>query len=113
MVDFVITPTACSKTYTCTNAGAHGDLCAMSTGTTVGSFDNSSLIWSFSSTDTSSVPEGTYIIKITCTAGTASDVIVDHDFTFTLTNPCPTATLAFSGMPFSLTYTYMLYNPLV
>lgn len=100
VVPFVVTPADCLTTYTCLTTGgpaSFADLCAISAGSTVGNFNASTLVWSFSSTDVVGVPEGTYQITITATTGTNSDQTLSHDFTLLLTNPCPTATLSLSA----------------
>ena len=51
VADFTITPSTCSKTYTCTTedgpggGGGFDDLCTINSGTTLGSFDPLTRIW--------------------------------------------------------------------
>jgi hypothetical protein len=77
--------------------GPRTDLCSISDGNTHGVFDPISGNYEFYSTDMANYPAGDYTFEITGTVGNKS---ASSTFVMTLTDPCPTTTLAIDN-PFA------------
>ncbi len=88
----MVDPTAsvCPITYSCSVSGPRTDICSISDGATVASFDSVTGNYEFKSIDMANYPAGAYVFTITGTVGAKS---VMETFVMTLVDPCPTTTL--------------------
>ena len=97
-------------TYSCaviSGPGDHFTSCDFDDGTNYAEFNPSDGSWMFSSVEPrdSLSPPGSYVIRITGTTGTYSDVEISYDFFVLLVDPCPYAiTIDFAAF-FDATYT--------
>ena len=78
MNPFTVQPAACAVTYSCALlAGSpRTDICSITDGSTVGTFDPTTGNFQFQSINPSGYPIGIYQFEITGTVGDKSDVIV-------------------------------------
>ena len=64
------------------------------------------------SSDVADVLAGTYTIRITSTAGTYSDIVAHHDFTFVLTDPCANPAITVTGQTDPVEYMFTGSSPI-
>ena len=93
LAQFTVDPdaTVCPITYSCAVAGPRTDICSITDGDTVATFDSSTGNYEFTSIDMASYPAGVYTFTITGTVGAKS---VTSTFVMTIVDPCLTTTLS-------------------
>ena len=92
LAQFTVDPdaTVCPITYSCAVAGPRTDICSITDGDTVATFDSSTGNYEFTSIDMANYPAGPYTFTITGSVGAKS---VTSTFVMTIIDPCPTTTL--------------------
>ena len=102
MNPFAVVPSVCAVTYSCAIlAGApRTDICSITSGATVGTFEPASGNFQFESTDMANFPPGVYQFEITGTVGTKSDKIT---VTVEFVDPCSSAVLTIDPSTLSST----------
>ena len=109
-VQFQVTPALCvaNTTYSCQiTSGPRTDLCSITSGSTVGTFNSITGRFTFRSFETVSFPPGTYVMKIEGTSGSKTQ---SFTINLLLVDPCPTVDLGLKQSPFINT-SYVLVEP--
>ena len=95
---FIVDPdaTVCPIAYSCEVAGPRTDMCSITDGDTVATFDPITGDYTFTSYDMANYPPGSYTFTIT---GQVGAKFVTATFVMTLVDPCPTTALTINKPP--------------
>ena len=107
---YIVDPDAsvCPITYSCEVTGPRTDICSITDGDTVATFDSITGDYTFTSYDMANYPPGAYTFTITGTVGAKS---VTATFVMTLVDPCPNVALTINKPATFVDGNFILRDP--